>query len=59
MKKAVVVFQVGFVSFRGGEKRSLAHKCLCNRSYSACYTMNAIICIDLFAFHSEVFNVAA
>lgn len=32
--------------------------CLCNRSSGARYTMSAIICIDLFAFHSEVFNVA-
>lgn len=46
--KAAAGFRVGFVALRG----SLA--CV---SGAGC-AMSAVICIDWFAFHSEVFNVA-
>lgn len=58
-RKLLLCFsQVFFLSNRV-KRKSLAHKYLCNRIYSSCYTMNAVICIDLFALHCEVFNVAA
>lgn len=58
-RKLLLCFRLVLFLSEGMKKKSLPHKCLCNRNYSACYTMNAIICIDLFAFHCEMFNVAA